>query len=102
MKFSGPPRLQTLPSIVTVILLFLVGEGILEVCRAAKSAPDDDGELTAWVSQRIAALQPKPEEKRLDEIGWSDDIRHALRLAKEHRRPVFLFTHDGRINLGRC
>ena len=54
------------------------------------------------IATRIAGIQPQPEEKRLDEIGWADDIRHALRLAKQHRRPVFLFTHDGRINLGRC
>ena len=24
------------------------------------------------------------------------------RLAKENNRPVFLFTHDGRMNIGRC
>jgi len=23
-------------------------------------------------------------------------------LAREHRRPIFLFTHDGRMNVGRC
>ncbi len=67
-----------------------------------KEVTASDAELPAWVSKRIAALQPRAEEKRLDEIGWADDIRHALQLAKKHRRPVFLFTHDGRINLGRC
>ena len=54
------------------------------------------------VRQRVAELQPKPEEKRFDEIGWAKDIRAAKRLAKEHNRPVFLFTHDGRMNIGRC
>jgi microcystin degradation protein MlrC len=28
--------------------------------------------------------------------------RTAEKLAKENNRPVFLFTHDGRINIGRC
>lgn len=54
------------------------------------------------VQQRVAELQPKAEEKRFDEIGWAKDIREAKRLAKEHNRPVFLFTHDGRMNIGRC
>jgi hypothetical protein len=54
------------------------------------------------VQSRVAELQPKAEEKRFDEIGWAKDIRESLRLAKQHRRPVFLFTHDGRMNIGRC
>ncbi len=54
------------------------------------------------VRQRVAELQPRTEEKRFDEIGWAKDIREALRLAKQHNRPVFLFTHDGRMNVGRC
>ena len=56
----------------------------------------------AWVEQRVRELQPTAKEKRLDEIGWAADIRDAKRLAKAHQRPVFLFTHDGRINIGRC
>ena len=54
------------------------------------------------VQNRVAELQPRAEEKRFDEIGWAKDIRDAQRLAKEHKRPVFLFTHDGRMNIGRC
>jgi hypothetical protein len=54
------------------------------------------------VRQRVAELQPKAEEKRFDEIGWAKDIREARRLAKEHNRLVFLITHDGRMNIGRC
>ena len=55
-----------------------------------------------WVRQRVEELQPTVKEKRFDEIGWAGDIRDAQRLAKEHQRPVFLFTHDGRMNIGRC
>ena len=54
------------------------------------------------VRKRIAEIEPKPEEKRFDEIGWAKDIREARRLAAQHNRPVFLFTHDGRMNIGRC
>ena len=51
--------------------------------------------LAAWVDRRVRDRQPTPEERRLDEIGWAGDIRTAERLAKEHGRPVFLFTYDG-------
>jgi len=61
-----------------------------------------DAEGFAWVEQRVRELQPKASEKRFDEIGWADDIRGAIGLAKQHSRPVFLFTHDGRMNIGRC
>ena len=56
----------------------------------------------AWVEKRMQELEPAPRERRIDEIGWASDIRQAERLAREHNRPVFLFTHDGHINTGRC
>jgi len=62
-----------------------------------KSAPD-----LAWVQDRVQKLEPTAKERRIDEIGWAGSIREAERLAKENKRPVFLFTHDGRINTGRC
>jgi hypothetical protein len=61
-----------------------------------------DADVAAWVTQRVQDWQPTREERRFDEIGWVTDIREALRLAKEHNRPVFLFTHDGRMAIGRC
>ena len=56
----------------------------------------------AAVEQRIRELQPTASEKRFDDIGWAKDSRHAKALATQHYRPVFMFTHDGRMNLGRC
>ena len=56
----------------------------------------------AAIEQRIRELQPTASEKRFDDIGWARDIRHAKTLASQHNRPVFMFTHDGRMNLGRC
>ena len=58
--------------------------------------------LASWVEKRVQELQVTAEERRFDEIGWAKDIRDALRLAKKHGRPVFLFTHDGRMAIGRC
>jgi hypothetical protein len=64
--------------------------------------PISDADLVAWVDARVTERTPPAEERRFDEIGWAKDVRDALRLAREHNRPVFLFTHDGRMNLGRC
>jgi hypothetical protein len=55
-----------------------------------------------WVEKRVQELQVTPAERRMDEIGWAKDIRDALRLAKKHERPIFLFTHLGRMAIGRC
>jgi hypothetical protein len=75
----------------------------LVAAQATKPMPVvSDAELVAWVDARIQERTPPPEERRFDDIGWAKDVRDALRLAREHKRPVFLFTHDGRMNLGRC
>lgn len=60
------------------------------------------GDVSAWVDQKVAVCAPKPQERRFDQTGWLSDIRSALALAEKHNRPVFLFTHDGRMGLGRC
>ena len=59
-------------------------------------------EDAAWVDAKVQACQPTAEERRFDEIGWLTDIRSAEALAKEHARPIFLFTHDGHMAVGRC
>ena len=60
------------------------------------------GDVKPWVDERVQSVQPSAAERRFDEIGWLTDIRAALALAKKNDRPVFLFTHDGRMALGRC
>jgi hypothetical protein len=76
------------------VLLFGISIDVLE----AQSETKDQ----AWVQARVQQIEVKKEERRLDEIGWAKDIREAERLAKQSGRPVFLFTHDGRLNIGRC
>jgi hypothetical protein len=78
--------------------------------RAARSAsaapvpptPPPAGDVKQWVDQKVADCEPRPEERTFDQTGWAPDIRTALKLAKEHNRPVFLFTHDGHMAVGRC
>ena len=91
-------KLQGVKSFSTVLFFAATLTGIC-VSGAEKSAAVRD---FAWIEQRVRELQPAPKEKRFDEIGWAKDIRTAKRLAKENNRPVFLFTHDGRMNIGRC
>ncbi len=74
------------------------------------AAPDGAGgredvtpaEQFARVESRVRRWQPTAEERRFDEIGWAGGVREAIGLAGRHARPVFLFTHDGHMNVGRC
>lgn len=56
----------------------------------------------AWVAKRVADWQPTERERRWEQIGWAKDLRDAERLSKQHNRPVFLYTHDGHLAVGRC
>jgi hypothetical protein len=87
---------------IAAVLLTLsgIGVGVVQGFAEDKSVADQD--LAAWVDQRVKDWQIKPEERPFDAIGWAKDIREAERLAREHQRPVFLFTHDGRMDIGRC
>ena len=73
----------------------LLGSGL-------RAEPPGDEAVRAVVEKRVAEWWPADDEKRFDQIGWAADLRIARRLAAEHNRPVFLFTMDGRVNLGRC
>jgi hypothetical protein len=80
-------------------------------CRFVLAAPLAGSEGTdkqtladpaAWVESRVRSWQPVAAERRFDDIGWAGDILEARRLAREHKRPIFLFTHDGHMAVGRC
>jgi len=87
---------------MAAVLLTLSGIGVGVVQGFAEDKSVADRDLADWVDQRIQDWQIKPEERPFDAIGWAKDIREAERLAREHQRPVFLFTHDGRMGIGRC
>ena len=68
------------------------------VQEPAKSVPADEyARIDRWIQE----WQPTAEVRRMEEIGWAKDIPEAIRLGKQHGRPVFVFTHKGRINVGR-
>ena len=56
----------------------------------------------AWVSHRLQEWQLTAKDRSWESIGWAKDLKEALWLGREHDRPIFLFTHDGRLNVGRC
>jgi len=78
-------------------VLSLLGLGAL-LAAAAAASPLDSVE----VDRRAAAWQPSAQEKLWEQIGWASGLKGALETAKSSSRPVFLFTHDGRLNVGRC
>ena len=84
------------------ILIAALVAGIQSPLAGADEKSLTDQEVAAWVRQRVQDWQPTAADRPFDEIGWAKDIREAERLAKEHDRPVFLFTHDGHMAVGRC
>ena len=69
---------------------------------AAAERPTSESDLPGWIEKTVQERQPTAAERRFDEIGWLTDIREAIGLAKQHQRPVQLFTHDGHMAIGRC
>jgi hypothetical protein len=72
---------------------------VLLLATTALEAQDFD---VSHIDRRVAQWQPTRPERRFDDIGWAPDLCTALKAGKVHERPVFLFTHDGRMQLGRC
>jgi hypothetical protein len=64
--------------------------------------PAQDFKDLRWVTETADGWLPARSERKMDLIGWADGIIPALRLARQHQRPVFLFTLDGRLSQGRC
>ena len=91
---------QTRRPLAVLIGGLLIGSLIATGCATAETI--SDGKVVRWVEKTVVERQPTPEDKRFDEIGWVTDIRTAIKLGKEHNRPIFLYTGDGRINTGRC
>ena len=88
---------MSLKKISTVILL-----STSFFASAANKSEANEEKFIAWVQKRVQEAQPTRSERKFDQVGWAKDILDAERLAKIHNRPIFLFTHAGRINLGRC
>lgn len=91
-----PKNKRIVPGLLLFAFLSVLPGPVLEATGAA------DEDVAAWVSNKVKSLQPTPSEKRFDEIGWVRSIVQAEKLARQHNRPVFLFTFNGSIETGRC
>ena len=70
---------------------------------ALASFPLVAGSAEAWVDRVDKRLDHiRPAKQKLDLIAWAPSLRQAVAAARSTNRPVFLFTHDGYINIGRC
>ncbi|HET6382414.1 MAG TPA: hypothetical protein VFJ58_03400 [Armatimonadota bacterium] len=56
----------------------------------------------ASVARQIQEWKPSAEERIFDTIGWARNLIDAEKLARASQRPVFLFTYDGQMAIGRC
>lgn len=83
-------------------MTLLIGAVAALAAAPAEKPPTDDKDLPTWVDARVKERQLSEADRKFDTVGWARTVLDAQKLAKEHNRPVFLFTHDGRMNLGRC
>jgi hypothetical protein len=96
-------RLIVLTAWLGISLLASPVRSQTSTAKTAGAAPDAPATITnAWIDERVKSIQPTADERKFDQIGWVTDILTAQKLAKEHNRPIFLFSHDGRMAQGRC
>lgn len=69
---------------------------------AKEPSPVPDGKLVSFADSKVKKVQPTRSERRIDEIGWAPSLTAAKLFAATEKRPVFLFTHDGKMETGRC
>jgi hypothetical protein len=55
----------------------------------------------AWLRRRVEEVK-RSDDRAWQKIPWVASLPEAIRLAGREGRPVFLFTHDGNLETGRC
>ena len=67
---------------------------LLNLATVVAAEPPEQTSL-ASIDQRIADWELSHAERRFDEIGWANGLNEAERLARESKRPLFVFTYSG-------
>jgi hypothetical protein len=83
-----------------ILATLVLAAGLLLASTPLGTSQEKTG--PAWVDARILEIKPTAEERKFDTIAWVPSIREALKLAKEHNRPLMMFTYDGQMQTGRC
>jgi hypothetical protein len=73
----------------------------LGISLAARPARGEDGPDEAWIKRRVDEVK-KAEINGWRKIPWVSSLLEARRLSEQEKKPVFLFSHDGNIETGRC
>jgi hypothetical protein len=71
------------------------------VVGAALAGSPEPPHDEAWVRQRVRQIQ-ESDTTAWQQIPWAASLLEARRISAEQKQPVFLFTHDGNIETGRC
>jgi hypothetical protein len=73
----------------------------MQVFALASSA----GAASEWDPERILRMVQEVKQsdtREWQKIPWTASLLEARQLSQKENRPVFLFTHDGNIDTGRC
>ena len=54
-----------------------------------------------WIEKRIADIKDSDTDA-WRKIPWTASLLEARRAGEREKHPIFLFTHDGNIETGRC
>jgi hypothetical protein len=73
---------------------------VLAVAAALAAGPARERD-EAWIKERAREVR-ESDTRAWEKIPWAASLLEARRLSEKERRPVFLFTHDGNLETGRC
>ena len=82
---------------MTSRLITSVGLTLTLLVPAAYARERDE----AWAARQIGLIK-ESDTTDWQRIPWAASLLDAERAAKDENRPVFLFTHDGNLDTGRC
>ena len=78
-------------------MAILAALGCGAALAAARAGEPDEARIKARVEQ-----VKRGDSEAWRKIPWVVSLAEARRLAEKEKAPVFLFTHDGNIETGRC
>jgi hypothetical protein len=79
-----------------IFTMLLLSMGILDAAEVK------DGKLVEYVRKRVHDNTPTKAERKFDQIAWADGLAAAMRLGKQHGRPILVFVYDGNLSTARC
>lgn len=80
---------------VRLLLAASVSGGVTLLSLTVVAAEPSGEASLASIDQRIADWELSDAERRFDEIGWAGGLDEAECLARESKRPLFVFTYSG-------